>query len=172
MFNKKAFTLIELLVVVLIIGILAAIALPQYQKSVEKTRFGEAFTLIGTLGRAQELYKLTTGNISLTFANFDVVIPNVTESATVTGGLSHYPGGGLRGRYFDYVIDSVNNSFWYGAIAVVRSGGKFYGGGFVYSNGHIYCVEPAGSYKAFCKDMYDGTLYQSNNEGWDLYKTP
>ena len=61
MCNKKAFTLIELLVVVLIIGILAAVALPQYQKAVFKSRWAEAFSNMKILGNAVELCELENG---------------------------------------------------------------------------------------------------------------
>ena len=57
----KGFTLIELLVVVLIIGILAAVALPQYQKTVEKSRVAEALPMLTALQQATYRYVLEHG---------------------------------------------------------------------------------------------------------------
>ena len=59
---KQGFTLLELLVVVLIIGILAGIALPQYENAVEKSRVAEAQLILKDMFVAQQECVLRTGD--------------------------------------------------------------------------------------------------------------
>ena len=57
-YTKRGFTLLELLVVVLIIAVLAAVALPQYNKAAAKSRVMQALPFVNAVYDAQKLYFL------------------------------------------------------------------------------------------------------------------
>ena len=168
LFNDDGFTLIELLVVVLIIGILAAVALPQYQKAVEKSRATQAITLLKTLAAAQEVYRMENGEYASRFEDLAVDIPwtgNTLFMSHATDTKSNS----------DWSVQIKNPSGWVN-IHIARIAGKYKGAGFswIFETGsgarknEILCFErtananilfdanlPAGAY---CQKLFGGTL--------------
>ena len=69
--KRAGFTLIELLVVVLIIGILAAVAMPQYQTAVDKARYAQLMSNVNAVLKAQQIYYMANGRYASSFEELD-----------------------------------------------------------------------------------------------------
>ena len=79
---KEGFTLVELLVVVVIIGILAYIAMPHYEKAVWNARTSQLYTSAKALSEAQELYYTANGRYANRFSSFSLQFDGLKKSAT------------------------------------------------------------------------------------------
>lgn len=86
--KTNGFTLIELLVVVLVIGILAAVAMPQYERAVEKSRVSEAVARTRAIWTAQQAYLMSNGSYATDLADLDLSFTGTPTSAGGTPSLN------------------------------------------------------------------------------------
>ena len=186
---KQGFTLIELLVVVLIIGILAAVALPQYQKAVWKSRNAELKQIVKAVAAAEDVYYLANGKYAADFNELDIdlpLTPVVTTKGGYTGACNTTTQGTDSSRQannYYVVLNSVDSTMQsMGVVAYWRTGPYTCAGFGVFSGTSddrekLHCREnlegfyPVGS-GDFCAKIEQGTQFDVANSAWRHYSLP
>ncbi len=171
--NHKAFTLIELLVVVLIIGILSAIALPQYSQAVEKSRAAEALSNLGSFGRALDIWKLGnpdkcrcfTGSCG-GFGELDIGIPDDwVQGTNAMMSSTDYPSGKSCSKNFCYGIGLCGSY----ELKAYRANSSTYKYAIMrdVDDNHYQCYARTPADLKICKSLSNMTVTEAGN-GWSL----
>ncbi len=151
--GRSGFTLIELLVVILIIGVLAAIAVPQYQKAMLKSRFSSLMPTTQATRDSNEIHYLNQGHYASQLSDLEITTPN---NAKMNLSLS-------KGLKYAYVI-ATRNDIKNNLIMYQQHSENF--------PGETHCESLEGNEQArwLCEDSLKGTRIQGSiTSGYNTY---
>lgn len=149
--KQNGFTLIELLVVVLIVGILSAVAVPMYQKSVENARATEALLLVRNIADANKRYFMANGQYTWDLAELDLAV--VGDDASYANMKRK------KSETFLYGARATSQTDTTGVIAIANRipADKFYSLRIFEGDDRIYCRGYVDKGEKFCQNLTGST---------------
>ncbi len=160
---RAGFTLLEMLIIMLIIGILAAVALPQYQNAVMHSRYSQQQLTVGALRSAAQRYYMANSLWPDDFSLLDIDFP---ASFSEDGSEMELSGG----RCVYYPDDGGHNP----AVACYTVKGPEVGYLGFYINDWRFCLAPSGDERSqtFCQTLGGEALASSTVPGMTQYTIP
>ena len=184
--EKNAFTLIELLVVILIISVLVAVAMSQYQKTVEKTKATQAITFVQALSQAANVYLLGNGAFPTHINQLDIDLTEEQKQSFLCTDISQ------TCNKSDWGIALYRSTVQDYGIAVWRTSGKYKGCGFsmyqmlsdkskerFYKENTLYCLERTAGPNTvtiqpgeYCQKLFNGMQFDPGIHNAKEYQLP
>lgn len=113
--QNKGFSLLELLVVILIIGILAAVAIPQYQMSVGRTKFTTLKSITKNIVESLQIYYMVNNSYPSKYTDLDISFDEMIS-------------GFSDSREFSFSISGgISCTVWFGNDNIINCGREIFG---------------------------------------------